>query len=81
MQNIPATWLAQLDELLALSETGTDGGQDTRLVERVAALDPDLLAFLIQQLAHDESAQAAALLELLAATPATPADAGARTTP
>ena len=75
MQNIPAAWLAQLDELLALAETGPDGGQDTRLVEQVAALDPDLLAFLIQQLAHDESAQAAALLELLAAAPATPAEA------
>jgi hypothetical protein len=75
MQNIPAAWLAQLDELLALSETGPDGAQDARLVEQVAALDPDLLAFLIQQLTHDESAQAAALLELLAATPATPAEA------
>src|SRR5258708_22779141 len=75
MQNIPAAWLAQLDELLALSQTGPDGAQDTRLVEQVAALNPDLLAFLIQQLAHDESAQAAALLELLAATPATPAEA------
>src|SRR5260370_15782075 len=72
---MPAAGLAQLDELLAAAQTGPDGAQDTRVVEQVAAVNPDLVAFLIQQLAHDESAQAAALLELLAATPATPAEA------
>ena len=69
------SWLQQLDDLLATLDTHPDhpeSGQDAAFMERVAALDPDLQQFLVERMAEQDSPQAAAFLELLAAYTATP---------
>lgn len=65
MQQIPPEWLHQLDDILSLLESQPEADQEERLLPRLAALDPDLLAFLIHQLAEQESPQAAAMFERL----------------
>lgn len=73
MRNIPPEWLEQLDMLTAEIEGEQDTTHEQRLLERLAQADPDLLLFLVEQLAGQESSQAAAALEMLAANAATPA--------
>jgi len=73
MPEVPETsWLQQLDDLLATLDTHPESGQDTAFMERIEALDPDLLRFLVERMAEQDSPQAAAFLELLAAHAATP---------
>lgn len=72
MQQMPPAWLEQLDEILSLLEGQPEAEQETRLIERLTTLDPDLLAFLLDQLAEQESSQAAALFARLAAQPNVP---------
>lgn len=72
MQQIPPEWLQQLDDILSSLETEPEAEHDARLLQRVAALDPDLLAFLVEQLAAQESPQAAALFDRLATQPDVP---------
>lgn len=72
MQQIPPEWLQQLDEILSLLEAQPEAEQDKQLLSRVAALDPDLLAFLVEQLVGQQSPEAAALFDRLAAQPTTP---------
>jgi hypothetical protein len=68
MQQIPPEWLQQLDELLSLSLAGdsADADREAQPLERLAAADPDLLAFLVDQFAAQDTPQAAAILEGLA---------------
>jgi len=74
--DMPETsWLQQLDELLVTLDAHPDhpeSGQDAAFMERIAALDPDLQRFLVERMAEQDSPQAAAFLELLAAHAATP---------
>ncbi|MGH2514171.1 MAG: hypothetical protein ACRDHP_00800, partial [Ktedonobacterales bacterium] len=72
MQNIPLAWLEQLDALTAETDGEPDAAQEQRLLEQLAQADPDLLQFLIDQLAERETPQAAAMLEILAATTTAP---------
>lgn len=71
MQQIPPEWLSQLDDILTMLEGQPETEQEKRLLQRLSTLDPDLLAFLIEQLAAQESPQAAALFDQLASAPAT----------
>ena len=72
MQQIPPEWLEQLDKIFSLLEGQPEAEQETRLVERLTTLDPELLAFLVDQLAEQESPQAAALFARLTAQPNVP---------
>lgn len=72
MQNIPPEWLEQLDALTAATEGEGESAHEQELVKQLAQADPDLLAFLIEQLVTQESPQAAAALEVLAASDAAP---------
>lgn len=67
MQQIPPQWLQQLDEVIALLDEQSGPNHEERLVERLTTLDPDLLAFLAEQLAAQQTPQAATLFEKLAA--------------
>jgi hypothetical protein len=70
MQHVPPEWVAQLDMLTA--EGGDEAAHDQWLFDQLAQADPDLLAFLVDQLAGQETPQAAAALEILAANAAAP---------
>jgi len=72
MQQIPPEWLQSLDDILSLLDAQPEAEEDERLLQRLAALDPDLLVFLVEQLAAQESPQAAALCAGLAAHPNVP---------
>lgn len=72
MQQIPPQWLQQLDEVIALLDEQHEPNHDERLVERLTTLDPDLLAFLTEQLTEQQTPQAATLFERLAAEPRVP---------
>ena len=72
MQHIPPEWLEQLDALTAAAEGEPDAAHDERLLAQLAQADPDLLAFLVEQLAAHATPQAANALELLAARAETP---------
>lgn len=76
MRDTPETpetsWLQQLDDLLATLDAHPESGQDAVFMERIVALDPDLQRFLVERMAEQDSPQAAAFLELLAAHAATP---------
>ena len=74
MQQIPAHWLSELDEILALLERNPDDGVSPAFVSRMLSLDPDLLTFLIGQFTDQDSPQAAAVLEALATQPDAPAE-------
>jgi hypothetical protein len=73
MPEMPETsWLEQLDDLLATLDAHPESGQDAAFMERIVALDLDLQRFLVERMAEQDSPQAAAFLELLAAHAATP---------
>lgn len=72
MRNIPPEWLDQLDALMTAAEGESDTAHDERLLAQLAQANPDLLAFLVEQLAAQASPQAANALELLAASAETP---------
>lgn len=73
MQQIPPEWLQQLDELLASADATSDAEQESVLVDRLLAADPELISFIVGQFAEQDSAQAAELLEMIAAHPKVPA--------
>jgi len=72
MHNIPPEWIEQLDALTAETEGELESVDEQRLLDQIAHADPDLVAFLVEQLAAQESPQAAAALETLAASAAAP---------
>jgi hypothetical protein len=62
-------WLAPLDDLLsALQDERTTEAED-QLAARLGGLDPDLLAFLVGQVAEQETPEAAGFLEIVAGQP------------
>lgn len=72
MQEIPAQWLSELDEVLARLDQEPDTTPDAGAIARLTALDPDLLTFLVSHFAEQDSPQAADTLEALALHPQTP---------
>jgi hypothetical protein len=72
MQEIPAHWLSALDDVLAQFSEGADDSMDRATLTRLTVLDPDLLAFLVAQIAEQDSPQAASALEALTRQPETP---------
>lgn len=78
MHDIPSEWLAQLDALTVEVEGEQDVAHDQRLLDQLALADPEFLAFLIDQVSAQESPQAAAILEMLAASASAPEEARAR---
>lgn len=78
MQNIPPEWLDQLDALTAEADGEGDAVHEQQLLDQLAQADPDLLLFLVEQVAAQETPQAAAVLEMLAASGAAPEAVRAR---
>lgn len=69
----PHDWLEQLDALLSLLGDDTHAGDEAEFLRRLTTLEPDLLAFLVERIAEEDSPQAATVLEVVAAQPETPA--------
>lgn len=68
----PHSWIEQLDALLSLLGDETHAGDEAEFLRRLTTLDPDLLAFLVERIAEEDSPQAATVLEVVAAQPETP---------
>ncbi|HEX8034770.1 MAG TPA: hypothetical protein VF510_13025 [Ktedonobacterales bacterium] len=68
----PHSWIEQLDALLSLLGDDTHAGDEAEFLRRLTTLDPDLLAFLVERIAEEDSPQAATVLEVVAAQPETP---------
>lgn len=68
-----AGWQDELVALLAEIEAARTPGAEARVFARIATLDPDLQGFLVEQMAAQESPEAAAFLRTLAAQPEAPA--------
>lgn len=69
----PHDWIEQLDALLSLLGDDTHAGDEAEFLRRLTMLDPDLLAFLVERIAEEDSPQAATVLEAVATQPETPA--------
>src|SRR5262249_36854163 len=67
-QQVPPTWIEQMDALLALLQD-EQGATDER---RLADLDPAFAAFMVERVAEQQTPEAAAFLELLAGQTALP---------
>ena len=74
----PNAWLEQLDALLSLLGDETHAGDEAAFLRRLSTLDPDLLAFLVERIAEQDSPQAATVLEVVAAQAETPEHVRAR---
>lgn len=73
-QPVPSPeWIGQLDELLSALQEERTAESEEQLSVRLAALDPELLAFLVAQVGEQRSPEAAGFLELVAAQAALPA--------
>lgn len=68
----PQRWIEQLDALLSLLGDDTHVGDEAEFLRRLTTLDPDLLAFLVERIAEENSPQAATVLEVVAAQSDTP---------
>ncbi|MGZ3637437.1 MAG: hypothetical protein ACXVCX_06310 [Ktedonobacterales bacterium] len=68
----PNSWIEQLDTLLSLLGDDTNAGDEAEFLRRLTTLDSDLLAFLVERIAEEDSPQAATVLEVVAAQPETP---------
>ncbi len=68
----PNSWIEQLDALLSLLGDETHTGDEAEFLRRLTTLDPELLAFLVERIAEEDSPQAATVLEVVATQPETP---------
>ncbi len=67
-----ARWQNEMVALLAEIEAARTPAAEARVLARVAGLDPDPQRFLVERMTEQESPEAAACLDALAAHPATP---------
>ncbi|HEY7834457.1 MAG TPA: hypothetical protein VIG30_12855 [Ktedonobacterales bacterium] len=65
----PDGWEAELTALLAEVEAARTPEAEARVFARLAALDPELLAFLVSRVSGEATPEAAAFLEMLAVNP------------
>jgi len=65
-QQVPTTWIKQLDALLALLQDEQGAVDEGQLTDQLASLDPDFAAFVVERVAEQQTPEAAAFLELLA---------------